>query len=499
MNLCLGSVSPTLFLLLEARFGSSMLQNYDGILRNKPLSSRLGLVWRLVLGLYLALPLGLSASYKSFAGGESAMMVNAATYTGNTSYYGMFGPPGLQLLGQNTGVSLFSNATLPFAMGTSSQKGPEPPVPKHAQAYGFNVLMLNDESTAILDIPQPSYVSAVQGLLGGRESWNITAPVFATVATFNHSKTKNEDAFESNFEDFCEAAEDSSGAYTHKSMLNEWAVGLVNHASPGDQSLQYVGLSPDPGIEHRPSCSEFSHYAQPYDVNRQFCKGTWSITRGGIQLANGSCNGTNLAPTQQQIITNNSLFPGVWYMSSLVEFLGPFAVERNESKWVRSYMATGIAAMLWSRIIAIDCSSILQGSHDDPYMFHNLTYKDAGLIYPVKDIAVHIRPTLRKSSWLYFLLATQPLLIIGMLGMTLMLHSTPLDNGFGLISILSGIDRRGLDVLAGAALSGELVRTVKLTMNPLHDDEKGTIQYDVVLPSTVSPHNGRLAPKIVYH
>ena len=94
----------------------------------------------------------------------------------------------------------------------------------------------------MLDIPEPSYVSIVQTILAGGESWNITAPVFATVATFNHSRTKDPSAFESYFNSFCQAAAHSSGAYPHMSMMNHFSVNLVNHASPGDQSLQYVAL-----------------------------------------------------------------------------------------------------------------------------------------------------------------------------------------------------------------------------------------------------------------
>ena len=98
MNLCLGSVTPTLFLLIEARFGSSTLQKYDGILRNQLFSSGLGLIWRLVLGLMMALPLALSAAYKGFIGGESVMKVNATSYVGNASYYGIFAPLDGQML-----------------------------------------------------------------------------------------------------------------------------------------------------------------------------------------------------------------------------------------------------------------------------------------------------------------------------------------------------------------------------------------------------------------
>ena len=114
MNLCLGSVTPPVFLHFEAGFGPSELQNYDGILRNQMFASRLDIAWILVIGVLLALSLGLSVAFKRFTGGESVKVVNATDYTGNTSYYGMFAPPGLQSMGKQTGISLFSNATLPF-------------------------------------------------------------------------------------------------------------------------------------------------------------------------------------------------------------------------------------------------------------------------------------------------------------------------------------------------------------------------------------------------
>ncbi|KAK1638965.1 hypothetical protein BDP81DRAFT_447858 [Colletotrichum phormii] len=71
------------------------------------------------------------------------------------------------------------------------------------------------------------------------------------------------------------------------------------------------------------------------------------------------------------------------------------------------------------------------------------------------------RPTLRKSPWLYLVLAIQPLLIFIILGLIVMLHSEPLSRGFGLVSILSGIDRQSLNNLAGASLSGDLSRIVR--------------------------------------
>ena len=499
MNLCLGTVTPTLFLLIEARLGSSTLQNYDGIVRNQLMSSGLNPAWRLALGMMLVLPLGLSVAYKNFTGGESVMNVNVTDYIGNASYYGMFPAPGVQTLGLKTGISLFFNATLPFEVATSQQNGVEPSLPTAAQAYGYNVLLLNNESTAILDIQQPSYISNIQALLDHGESWIITSPVVATVATLNHTKLgEQRSTNKTDFVSFCEAAKASSGAYTHQSLMNLYSINLLDHASPGDQSLQYVGFTADTGIGALPSCSNFSHYAKPYTVNRQFCKGTWSITQSGFQLLDGSCNGTVLPPDKQMMITDNTLFMGIWYMPLLAELIGPFSTTRNQSQWLDPYFATSMAAMLWSKITALNGAANI-GHGNSNSGFANRSYEDVGLIYPVHDTALYVRPTLRKSSLLYCVFAIQPLLTVGILGLIAAFHSTPVDKGFGLIAILSGIHRASLDILAGAALSGELKRGVKLVIDPVQDDGKGTIEYRVLLPSAPAVRKRRLASNVVYY
>ncbi|KAF4630207.1 hypothetical protein G7Y89_g7940 [Cudoniella acicularis] len=504
MNLSFGSIAPTLFLLIEARVGVSTLQNYDGIIRNTFLSPGLGFVWRFVLGLMMILPLGLSAAYKSFSGGESAMKIDAVSYVGsNQSYYGIFPPPGLQNFGSASGISLFFNATLPFVVATSAQTNVDPPLPTQPQAYGFNVLMLNNESTAMLDIPQPSYISAIQNLLATGESWNITAPVIATVATFNHSKTENLIAYSLYFASACEAAVESSDAYSVQFMNNGWDLVLLNLPG-GNQYLQWIGITANLNTHSAspPECSLFFNSAQLYGITRQMCEGTWSVTRGGIQLVGGFCNGSILPPEKQLIVTDNALFVGGYYMSPLMEFLGAFATTRNESDWAGPYMATGVAAMLWSRISVLELTNADSFNTSLPKQDHpNLPYEDFGVKYLVNDTVLYTRPTLRKSALLYFVFAIQPLLIIIVLGFILVFYSTPLDKDFGLVSILSGINRESLEVLGGAALSGTLVESVKLQINPFQDrnNQKGMIEYYIVPPTTTASKNGKLISKTVYH
>ena len=125
--------------------------------------------------------------------------------------------------------------------------------------------------------------------------------------------------------------------------------------------------------------------------------------------------------------------------------------------------------------------------------------EEAGLVYPVNDTVIYIRPTLQKSKLLYLVFMIQPLLLVIMLLLSVASYSSPVDKGFGLISILSGIDRESLGVLTGAALSGELRGDVKLVIKPVNDKEKCSIEYYVTRSSAGSTPNGTVAHSVISH
>lgn len=127
------------------------------------------------------------------------------------------------------------------------------------------------------------------------------------------------------------------------------------------------------------------------------------------------------------------------------------------------------------------------------------TDQELGLIYQVNDKALYIRPTLKKSPWLYCVLAIQPVLTLLALASAVALHSTPIDRGFGLVSILAGINHEGLDALCGATLSGEVSEDVRMSMVPVHCGEKHVIRYDVGLSSLSRHRRKTLVPRTVYH
>jgi len=70
--------------------------------------------------------------------------------------------------------------------------------------------------------------------------------------------------------------------------------------------------------------------------------------------------------------------------------------------------------------------------------------------------------TVERSFWLIFILAIHLVLTAIAVLIKALLYTTPIGDGFGLVSLLSGIKQESLDVLRGAALSGELREPVKV-------------------------------------
>ena len=407
---------------------------------------------------------------------------------------------------------LFANATLAFTVATSRTNGIAPQIPPNVEAYGSNILFLDSQTTAALDIPQPDYITTAQTLLAPGESWALTPNILGTVAKYNDSDPIDSEANSSTFMGRCNYSETVSGAYMGMRLHQENYFILMD--SPlTDQSFQCIGFPPSPGnykkIPGYPSCPIFSHYVQLYEITRRPCRASWVITRSGFELVNGSCDGTTLLIEQQLIIKNvTSTFFGSFYMGSLVEFLSPFRISASvQSEWEKSSMATGIAAMVWSRITVLHGATYLVEDNYPPVWTSsnniNFSLADVGLMYPVDDIVEYKRLTLRKSGLLYFGFAIQPLLVfVSLVLMACILHFTPVDKDFGLFSILSGIDRESLDIVNGASLLGRLATKIKLVIRPTRIHQGDAITYRV-LPflSAIKPivRNGRLAAKIIYH
>jgi hypothetical protein len=513
MNLCLASVTPKLFLLLEARLGPSILQNFDAILRNSPTASKLSVGWRLIIIIMLALPIALSVAYKTFTGGQSAMKVDPLDYVPYASFYGMFPLPGQLYLGYRTGLSFFFNSTFPFIEASSRRiNGSAPTPPVYPRTYGFNMLSLNNESTAMLDMLQPEYMAAAQELLADGESWTIHAPVISSIATMNRSKTEDPNAFESSFMNACES---KNGDWEGQVMGldNGWNLVLIQQSGVSDQSIQYIGLQMQvDGSEG--TCSDILPWIHQYHINRQWCQGSWTVTRSDVRLIDASCNGTTLPPDVQTIFTTQ-VPVGRIYGPSLGEILAPFSSSvdghhvindtqgksGNQSSWFSPSMTTSVAAMVWSRVTGLDAtakSDFAGRSLENSILDSRTQPIYSGVVYQANHTMIYIRPTLRKTGLLYLVLLIQPLLTIMTILLIMRLYTTPIDRGFGLASILSGIDRQSLDNVAGAGLSGNLARPVHLIIRPRSREGKYVMEYEVTAAPVASTKTGELRRRAVY-
>ena len=484
-SLCLKRLSTKTFLLIEANF-TSRLQNYDAILSNSVFANRANFFWRLTLLSFIALPILLSVGYKQYIGGFSSLSLEGLPHS-----YGPTGPPGINIA-SHQGPTIMTNITLPFLAATSDDKT-APSFSSLPQAFGFNILLLSKSSAAALDAPVPDFVSNIQRGLKSSETWQLRAPVNGLVATHNSSL----DSYRDN-PSFWNSPlipsmkgplnHHNGGLYT-ADIFNHWAVGFLAWLwdGPPDQtwcmfSIQPSGDGPENrGFDH---IAAFRKRAQLFNLTRQNCEGTWTITSNSIQLVDGTCSGKVVpwTATPGFDLTNTSMALQNYYMPSISEAIASFSEHRNGSAWLIPTMATVAAAMHWSRIAALR----INGLQIDP-----------ANTYPLQDEITSFRPTLRTSPVLYVILAIQPFLTLIFSIINAFLHSTPLDNGFGIVAILAGVDPASLPVLRGAALSGQLKRRVPLRISIEAGEDSKTA--NIVYTIDDKGKNGRLKARQVIH
>jgi hypothetical protein len=88
------------------------------------------------------------------------------------------------------------------------------------------------------------------------------------------------------------------------------------------------------------------------------------------------------------------------------------------------------------------------------------------LNYPPRDEYIESTTITLDATWsLYVLLAVQSVLTLLMFLFSTLLYHTPIGNGFGMVGIMSGIDKDSLNLLSGAAFSGDLEKPVKLNIS----------------------------------
>lgn len=456
MNQCMKMrLLPRIFLVLEARLGRSILQNYSAILTNDFLAPDTTFIWRALLFFFLLVPIGLSIGYKYLLGGVSSAAINPNL----DGQYGLNYPPLGDYALMNNSIYLMMNAAAGFmavASNDSVQLPSQLPTP-----YGFNLLLLSSESAAALDIPLPGYLQLMQRRMKSNETWRVSASANAFVGTYNRSTATlkaNDDFWNqtrkpgplhsfslfdtmNEFSALMGLPQDTDGAYY---LLGSYPVS-------GGQGPQLSDVS---SIDDE-RFSSFRNSSLMFNIRRQKCKGEWNIDRSGVKLISGDC-GTNPTYVDSSVLRDVQLEP-FWLdtIPVLVHSIGAFANSRNQSHWLMPSFATGAVTAFWAR------AAFMRDYAVDDKHFPDLVYR------PQDELIVSTVQTLKSHGALYFIVAFQPALTLAAALLCFFLHQIPIGKGFGLVSILSGVNGSTLHLLRGAGFSGKLRDHVSLRIKSI--------------------------------
>lgn len=448
MNICAERVVPACFLALEARYGKSRLQNYNAILAKKFLSPHIGVSWRVTMILFLALPLALSVGYKQFLGGTSTATLNPLL-----GLYGVSFPTIGDWTPMNDPIYLQVSSNAAFYTASANDTPILNGSSHYPIAYGYNVLLLSEDSAALLDLPTNEYLKTIRSKFNNGETWQLSASVNAYVAARNNSAA--------------EAAR-SDDAYW-ESALNSSSLGLVSYWLSQDANT-YIGMLP---IVGQPFCwmavyrggptsddmyskslddvnvYEFRKSAELFSLRRQRCQATWQISASGMRLTSGICDNRPQVDISQETVEgpNNGPF-AVTAGPNLPHIFWPFVVQRANSPWLMPTYAVTTATSYWARGVYMIDENNIPG--------YNYTGIDEQIL--------STRQTLDAVPMLFLCLAIQPVLTVVAFLIKSML-SLPLSGEFGMIAVLAGIKRSNLDILGGAGFSGQLKRPLRLEIS----------------------------------
>lgn len=450
-------------LLYEARYGASTLQNFDGILQRKYFD--LSMTWqpRLVLWFLFILPLGLGASYKRFSGGSTELILQASGMD-----FGATAAPGYQLIGN--GMSLLVTAYLPFWLN-----------PAVRRTYGFNLLIADNATAAILDAPLPSFLTHIQESLKVDQSVLMSAQVNATVTQNLNPSTSERDSPE-----YWQEVQDS-----YSTQNSDADKGTKEQLLPGNVSIaMWTGQNSLDGLYNWSMTylsqwnltkgQTFESQAERFFTTRRTCIGTCNITQANVSLVDASILQTaeQANQKQQSVFQNNTLSIGGIYFKFLDEFNWVNRRGWNQPlpgsspgdpKFVPSVNTRPalVSAMLWSRLVS------LNGPERDSNYGSSLFYPKT----PSEITMVKQSRTLTRSALLIVILSVHPVLTMLAVLAKALLYGTPISDDFGLISLLAGIQGNGIEKLRGAALSGKLNRTVRIRFNARDDIGGETLEY----------------------
>lgn len=499
MAICTQKQLQYFLLSSECLWNNSSLQNYESIVSGSFASANTSFHLRLVILLYVTLPLGLGVAYKNFTGGKTISSV--VTMNGT---YGITGPSGNKGLGA-TGIALFSNTTSSW-WSDSRPNG----------TYGFNLFVESTQRTALLDGPTEEFVLQLQKQLKGDETLVLSGLVNSTTCDMvfdlsNSSRLVDMDSilpyfsvyndwvFGQNYSDFTNITDPTefidkyAGIYLPK-FLTAW--GQLTFDNTSDTRFGMIvplntnGWSWNSSFIMTSRWNEskgesFSTAAQGFWLYYGQYKAQWQISRSTVRLL--SAEAAKSSDTYQPYSTgdfgcdpdftialtidcNYSLFQ-LYYPRIFSDFDWKYFGNddyENATPQQRAVKSdtTLVGTMVWARL------TTGWGHTNLP---NNMTKDEIPdfYVYSSPSTCVKTTPTLKRSRLLAAVLATNPIILLTTLVVrVLFLHRAPISRDFGFVSLLAGIDPDSLRLVKGAAYSGKLSNDVRLRFSVLEEDDE---------------------------
>lgn len=211
--------------------------------------------------------------------------------------------------------------------------------------------------------------------------------------------------------------------------------------------------------------------ANGFNIYRGSLRATWRISAGSVVLEDADHFETDYSPAtvhaeianyttcdwkaatdvSQKVIYCRWTSLGAEYLHVVPDYLIGWRFEPRPIVPV-SYWVAVTAAMGWANTV----EKLAIGGLENPELAY-LKYAPPYEMYRTYS-------TLQQHWGLYVTLAVQPVLLLFALVGRWFLRDVPLSHNFGLVALLSGVQRDSLSVLGDASYSGEVVGTVVVQM-----------------------------------
>ncbi|KAL9083350.1 MAG: hypothetical protein Q9165_008550 [Trypethelium subeluteriae] len=430
---------------LRALFGrgKAYLQDVEALSRNSMFTKKAS--WAVVSTLITLAALGplLSALYKPFF-----LTYSSEGIPNIASHFGVQPLPELNNLNGN-GIALAVDRMTPFWQTRSDRST------STLKIYGQNTLVVNENMTVMLDTPSLGTSQNLSKILSPNEDKNQSLSLSADVNATVSNNVEITDAERSDFgKIFDSVGTDCVNSPFHwcASIGGGWYAAMVlggvntSEFPPANISVNYIGIWNEPE-------QTFSQVVQKFVLTRQYAHGTWDIGRSTFSLTNAKLIDDQPQPASQAPLTTQPL--GLDLFGQLLEEYNyrwyDYGFERSPT--------TFMASIVWARLATL---KIEDRSGTLPY-FQHIHYNK---LADEPSYTLKLRgQTVSRSPWLVLIFLVHPLLTVSATLLKAWLHTVPVSDQFGVVSLLSSLPYESSKILDGADLSGTLDRKVRIWLD----------------------------------